>query len=316
MNRLTIVPNNEEEWLKLRTLDITSTEVAALFNVSPYMSPFELWHLKKSGAIGAFEETERMKWGTRLQDGIAAGIAEDQQWNVRRMSEYIRVPDLRIGASFDFEIEVPTVTTGGLNGVSTTGLLEVKNVDALQFRDGWIIDGDKLEAPLHIEFQVQHQLLVSGRAFAYIGALVGGNRVELIRREPNPKAFEQIKAKVAAFWKSIDDNVEPKPDYSRDADIIKAMHQAATKGKLFVADDDANVASLMEKYKEHAAVEKAAEAEKKSVQAQILVAVGDADKVAHRSLGSIDLGITEGGPVSYERKAFRRFTPHWKKEAK
>jgi len=132
MNTETIIPANESEWLALRTKDITSTDVAALFGLSPYCTLFELWHRKKNLTSVDFEATEWVKWGQRLQDSIAAGVAEDNGWVIRRMSEYVRIPELRIGASFDFSIETeyerPSETF-------EKGLLEIKNVDSLAFRD-------------------------------------------------------------------------------------------------------------------------------------------------------------------------------------
>ena len=38
---------NKQDWLENRLLDVTSTEVSALFNVNPYKSQFELYIEKK-----------------------------------------------------------------------------------------------------------------------------------------------------------------------------------------------------------------------------------------------------------------------------
>ncbi|MCK5561232.1 MAG: YqaJ viral recombinase family protein, partial [Thermoplasmata archaeon] len=162
MARQIINPSNEKEWLELRTQDITSTEIGALFGISPYVTEYELWHRKKNQTIVDFEENERMKWGTLLQDSIAAGIAEEQGWQIRRMDEYIRGSELRLGSSFDFSIEPDEAN-------KDKALLEIKNVDSLIFKQQWLKNEEtgKLEAPLHIEIQVQHQLLVSGRQYAY-----------------------------------------------------------------------------------------------------------------------------------------------------
>ena len=99
-----ITPTSTEEWLELRKRDITSTDVAALFGLSPYKTAFGLWQSKRPEYVEDFEETTRIKWGTRLQDAIAVGVAEDEGWTVRRRNVYSRLPALRLGASFDFEI--------------------------------------------------------------------------------------------------------------------------------------------------------------------------------------------------------------------
>lgn len=301
----TLIPKSEAEWLEFRKQDITSTEVAALFNLSPYLSEFELWHRKKDGMDSGFEPNDRIKWGQRLQDSIAHGVAEDNGWKVRRMDEYLRVPDLRMGSSFDFSIESCTDDP-------RIGLLEIKNVDALIFRDQWAVDGDTLEAPSHIEIQVQHQLAVSGRAFAYLAALVGGNRVVLIKRTPDQAIITAIKSKVQAFWKSVDENTPPSPDFHRDAEFISKLYGYAEPGKVFDASSDSEIQTLMERYKALAGQVKTAEDEKDAIKAQILTRVGDAEKV-EGSAWSISCGIIGECPVSYVRKAYRNFKPSYRK---
>ena len=71
----TINPTDKKHWLECRTKDITSTEIAGLFGFSPYTTEFEIWHTKKAGTIVEIAGNERMKWGTALQDAIAAEIA-------------------------------------------------------------------------------------------------------------------------------------------------------------------------------------------------------------------------------------------------
>ena len=313
-----IIPKNEQDWLELRTHDITSTEISALFGISPYMTEFELWHRKQNNISVEFEMNERVSWGMRLQDAIAAGIAEEQKWTVRRMEEYIRIPDLRIGASFDFSID------GGLAEGATerfvyspegSGLLEVKNVDSLIYKNNWIIDGDNMEAPPHIELQVQQQLLVSGRAFCYLGALVGGNRVILIKREPDAEIFAAIKSKVAAFWASIDANIPPKPDFSKDAETISRLHGFSEPGKVYNAEGDTEILTLAKRWKELGGAMKACEEERDGIKSQLLIKVGDAERVTGDGF-SISAGMIGPADVAYHREGYRSFKVNWKKDNK
>ena len=211
MKRETFEIFDKEKWLKLRSQDITSTEAAALFGLSPYMTVFELWHLKKSGDIVSIEENERMKWGSRLEATIAEGIAEDNGWQVSPFKEYMRLTDLKMGSSFDYKIE-------------DNGILEIKNVDSLVFNNKWIVDEAITEAPAHIELQVQHQLAVSDLEYAYIGALVGGNTVHLIKRTRSEKIITNLKNKVEEFWNSIEANKPPAPDFEKDASFIACLY--------------------------------------------------------------------------------------------
>lgn len=304
LNRESLLPNSTEEWLKLRTRDITSTEVSALFGLSPYLTPFELWHRKKAGLVVEIEPNERMKWGTRLQDSIAAGIAEDQKWSVRRRMEYERLPELRLGSSFDFTI---------LGGKDADGLLEVKNVDPLALRDGWIESDDELEAPPHIEMQVQNELLVSGLSYAYIGALVGGNRVVLIRREPAPSVIQSIVTRSEEFWRSIKAGKEPKPDFSRDSAFIAKLYQEVKQGKVVNVAEDEEVAALAAEYEKHKKARDEHEKAREEVKARLFIKLPDAEKAIGKDF-SISLGAVKATRVeAFDRAAYRNCRVTFKK---
>lgn len=296
MQREVIPFTNEEAWLKERAKDVTSTEVAALFGISPYITKYELWHRKKNQELGQFEPNERMKWGTRLQESIARGIAEDHGWTIREKKEYIRISELRIGSSFDYEIHH--------NGWPES-LLEIKNVDGLAFKEGWLVDGENVEAPPHIELQVQHQLLIAEYGTAFIGALVGGNKVVLIKREADKEIHEEIKKKVSEFWKSIEDNQEPEPDFKRDADFIARLYGKAEKDSVAYADQE--ITDLAMLYRHAMEAEKVATAQKKEYKAKILTKIGTTSKVMS---DSFTISANEVQPThveAFDKPGYRNF---------
>lgn len=306
LTRVSEVPRDEAHWLELRSLDLTSTSVAALFGLSPYITEFELFHRFRDKTSG-FEANERTRWGDRLEAAIAAGVAEDNAWAVRPMKEYIRIPEARIGSSFDFAIE-------GTAGFPASGILEIKNVDGLQFRDKWIVDGSDIEAPPHIELQVQHQMLVSGRTFAYIAALIGGNHIALLKREPNEKVIRAIKLKVAEFFNRIDTNHPPSPDFARDSDFISELYLQSTEGKVLDATTDGEIAMLAREYQIWQKTGADAETQKKAIKAHVLTKIGDHAKVLGDGF-SISAGTTRETVVeSFTKAPYRNFRVYWKKE--
>ncbi len=308
---VSILPKNKAEWLNLRAQDVTSTESAALFGCSPYMTEFELWHRKKSAEVVGLEPNERTKWGTRLQAAIANGIAHDQAWAIRPMEEYVRLEKERMGASFDFRI---------LDGRSeidthTDGLLEVKNVDALAYRDGWIDSGDTVEAPPHIEIQVQHQLAVSGLSYAYIGALVGGNKVILLLRPRDEKIITAIRSKVAKFWASVEANAPPAPNFEKDAGFIASLYGYAEPGKVRDMSGSEEVALLAQEYSALGRAAKMAKDGQDAIKAQLLIAIGDAEKITGSGF-SISAGMVGPAHVEYDREPYRDFRIFFKKSNK
>lgn len=296
-----IHPKSEADWLALRVRDVTSTETPALFNCSPHTTRFELAHRKRSAEIVAFEPNERMRWGTRLQDAAGAGIAEDQGWKVRRMTEYMRDPEISMGASFDFDVN------------DGEGLLEVKIIDYLAFRDGWIVDGDTIEAPPHIEIQLQQQLALSGRKWGAIGALVGGNRAIITKRLPDPDVIGPIREKIAKFWEDVRSGRELVPDFTQDSVFIARLYAQSVAGKVLDVRNETEIPMLAAEYARLGTEEKRAKEARDAIKAQILMKIGDAAKVVGNDF-SITAGTVNASRVeSFERAAYRNFRINWKK---
>lgn len=318
-NRLIITPKNDTEWHGLRAMDVTSTESSALFGMSPYATAFELWHRKREETQVIIEAAGRMLWGTRLQDVIARGIAEDYGVKVRRLNAYMRLNDCRMGASFDFEI-VGVVEEYARPGDTTLqelyrqhgpGVLEIKNVDSLVFKNDWTAERDddgrkEYEAPAHIEIQVQHQLHVIGREWSALGVLVGGNQPIVIIRERDDEVGRGIENRVRQFWQSIETNEPPPPVMPDDADFMRKVYSFAEPGKLLDARGDADLLSWCEQYREASDRYKQAEEDKKIAQARIFECLGDHEKALLDGY-TISAAMVAPTRVEYDRAGFRGF---------
>jgi putative phage-type endonuclease len=272
---------NEAEWLAHRHGYVTSTEVAALFGLSPYMTAFELATQKKQAAPCAFEGNERTLWGQRLQDAIAQGVADDHLVQIESMAlTFAAHEEVRLGASFDYRIRAHA--NGGLveselqrrAQVLGDGLLEVKNVDALEFRNKWL----KGEAPAHIEIQLQAQLECAELPWGVIAALVGGNRTEFVVRERDPEVCAAIVAKVREFWKDLEKGIMPPPVMPQDAEVMIRLYSYAEPGEVYDGHKDEALARLCSDYR-HASEElRQWNAEQMRCKASILQRIGKSER--------------------------------------
>lgn len=266
---------SRERWLDLRRRNLNSSEVAALFGLSPYLTEFEVWHQKNGTLSDVVEENARMTAGTFLEPAIAQLAAHTFGFQSAPFKDYVEIPDLRLGASFDWRI------ASGWTGAAAEGegIHEVKNVDYLQFagrRDRvWNADDpDDIKAPPHIEIQVQHQLLVTGYQWAAITPLVGGNDIRCIIRIAREGIQSKIRDRAAAFWQSIEDGAEPDPDFDRDHDTLKSLYAVPDARAALPLELQGEAMDSVAGAIDAAARKKAAEAEEKTFRARIMATMG------------------------------------------
>ena len=198
-------------------------------------------------------------------------------------------------------------------------MLEIKNVDSLIFKNDWYEDDGQLEAPIHIELQVQQQLLTVERKWAAIGVLVGGNRQVLITRKRDLEVGESIKEKAARFWTGLAAGKMPAIHLPEDAEIIRRLYRYSEPGKLVDLQGDRRDAAVAELVKKHAeATRWKSEAEKaqKSTGAALMMAIGDAEKVLLDDF-TVNAGTVAAAEVkAYMRAEYRSLRVYPRKEKK
>ena len=324
--RISHMPLSQEHWHELRAQDVTSTESAALFDMSPYLTKYELYYRKAGRVAVEAQENWRMMWGQRLQDSVARCLAEDNGVKIRKLNQYMRLPGVRMGSSFDFEIigldgewyhraalATPLQVMYQLHGV---GNFEIKCVDWLVFRDQWTVNEDKsIEAPAHIEIQVQHQMHVSGRLWAAIGLLVSGNTPKIIIREYDEKVGMAIDARIRELYADIEAGRKPQPVFPADADLVCKLNGYAEPGKVYDGREDMELILLCQKYRDAQDRLKLAEEEKQTAKAKVLQKIGESERAL---VPGFSVSASLVGPAEYtvKREGYRnlRITPKRAKE--
>jgi putative phage-type endonuclease len=298
-----------DEWLAIRRTHISSTESPALFGMSPYMTAYELAVAKQAAEEVGFEDNERMLWGRRLQDAIAQGIADDYRVMIESLEyAYVVHPDEpRMGSSFDYRIiGVPENTRptalGELWERHGPGLLEIKNVDSLQYK-GW----PEHDAPDHIEIQVQHQMEVARCEWCVLGVLVGGNRTEVYTRMRDGAVGGAIVKKVHEFWHNLEAGVLPPPVLPEDADLIIKLHQYAEPSKVYDGQQDIMLRELCSEYADATEALKEISDAQKSVKAKILTHIGDAERALVDGFSVAASMVAPAEVKAYTRNGYRNF---------
>ncbi len=183
---------------------ISATQVAALFDASPYVTRWMLYQHFKDGLDIEPDESSRMKLGKRVQLALLDQAADDLAFAVTKNESdlYVRSVKSKIGCTRDAEVLCPD------RGI---GALELKTVwDYTQWMTAW---GGGV-VPRHIELQLQVQMMVGDgtKPFGWgvIGACVCGE-MKYWERAPMAKLWKDIEERVVKFFRDIDDGNEPEP---------------------------------------------------------------------------------------------------------
>ncbi|MDL2284632.1 YqaJ viral recombinase family protein [Oxalobacter sp. OttesenSCG-928-P03] len=192
---------SRESWLDIRNQGIGSSDAACVLGLSPYKSALELW-LEKTGRKAAddLSGNEAVFWGTTLEPVIAAIYAERTGTTVRRVNAVLRHPEHPfMMVNLDREVRHPT---------DGRGILEVKTA-GLHSAHLWD-DG----VPEVYQCQVLHQLAVTGKPWADVAVLIGGQDFRVFRIYPDEEKIHALIEAERDFWMRVEFDIAPEVDGS------------------------------------------------------------------------------------------------------
>lgn len=268
-----IAIENREQWLALRTQDVTASDVAAASGVSPYKTPLRLY-AEKTGAIMGSEENAAMRRGRWLEPaGLFALQETEPTWTVRKAGVYLRDPDLRIGATPDFVAEIPD--RPGLTNI------QMKTVAARVFKE-WEQPDGSIEVPLHYQLQALTEAKLMGAEHAILLAFVTGEfscDLHLIDVALPDSAWERIKGDVAFFWRCVEAGTPPMVMPDRDGPTLKQLYKRESGEVLDLSADNALPALLAERVTVMDRI-KADEERKGQIETEVMARMKDASEAS------------------------------------
>lgn len=244
---------DQTHWHEIRSQHIGGSEVAALFDMSPFTTLWQVW-MEKSGKLPPedLSGNKSIQAGTFLESGIANWAAHRWDMKIDKVVDYFTADDCPgMGASLDFQ------TDGGHP-------VEIK---WSAHGDGWEYDGDTItSAPDNYVLQVLHQMACTGAEYGWLIALIRNEprRMKVPRSE---EIISKIKSHVAKFWDSVRAGEEPPVDFNKDGDAVVRLLDFVPMSDITLGDEHAH---LFQKYLDNAAIEKEAKAKKEEAKTELL----------------------------------------------
>jgi predicted phage-related endonuclease len=218
---------NRAEWLAWRQADVTASDVAAVLGLHPDRTIAKVW-ANKVGLIGEDPPSEFCEYRLSLEAAALDWLGlKRPDWRISRPNNYLRDPDLRLGAT-------PDALASNEHGL---GLIEVKSVVRYVFERDWkqfgvgddgVIDA---EAPIYHQLQALAGAMLARTSWLAVVALIldnaGTGSLAIAPVQRNAEAEDRIRDGVARFWAMTDAGKQPPFDYGLDAEVIAALFPKA-----------------------------------------------------------------------------------------
>lgn len=274
---------SDDDWSEFRRSGIGGSDVAPAMGISPYRTALDVW-LDKTGRSKPddLSDNEAVYWGTVNEKNVAQRFQRDHPdkkvYNV--YATLVRRTETWMHANLDRMVVEPD---------GTASVLEIKTASAYK-ADDW-----KDGVPLYYQTQVDWYLAVTGWKRAYVAVLIGGNDYHEYTIERDDEDVSAVVDDMHTFWHDfVSADVMPQV-VGADMDSIHDMHPQGSDD-LATPDDISGADALIVSYRDAAAREKQAKADKANAQAKLCAIIGDSKGI-----------VTDVAKVTWTRSRAKKF---------
>ena len=252
------------DWLKGRQKGIGGSDVAAIFGLSRYRTPLDVYFSKTEEEVDD-SQSQAAYWGSQLEDLVAKEFQKRTGMKVQRVNKQLVNPkEPWMMANIDRAVVNPEISgnvrvldeakqaeTGRM--LTTDAILECKTASAF-IAGAWgdtqeyeIIRGEIVTEhviPEYYETQVQWYMGITGAKICYVAALLGGQDFRIYAVPRNDELISVLQDKCREFWTTY---VVPRvtPDPVTIADAYK-LWPRDTDGMVEASPDDAvNIGEIL-----------------------------------------------------------------------
>lgn len=234
MTAVLVPAASEAEWLAARRKGITASEIAVLMGLSPYSSPFALYH-QKTGDLPGQDDNLAMALGRRLENFVA------ECFTGQRPELYVTGNGRHLYAHPERPWQMATpdrIVCERINNHMALrplpDLLAVLECKTDNSHDGWGDDGSD-EIPVHYRCQVLWQMDVLGVSTGFVACLFLHSRqfrvYELTMNDQAEADLTLMRCEAQIFRQRIANNRPPEVDWRpATADALRRIHPMLDPG--------------------------------------------------------------------------------------
>jgi putative phage-type endonuclease len=183
MRTIAKLVQGSHEWHEHRRKHRNASETPVVLGLSPWTTPHQLWELK-TGRAPQTEVTAAMAHGTQLEPQARAAY------------------EAQTGLILEPLVLVDGEYSASLDGITLGGEL-VLEIKCPRSKDSKILAEVRAgRVPVHVFWQIQTQLLVSGAGLAHLYVYDGATGI-LLEQKPEPEVWDTVRQEWDRFMEHI-----------------------------------------------------------------------------------------------------------------
>lgn len=223
---LTTYPPGSPEWLAQRQYRVGGSEVAAILGLSPWESPFSLWH-RKAGNVPPpdMSDNEPVYWGNQLEDVVRREfVKRHRDTHYTRVETGVVIADGHLLASPD------AVVSRKVRGSHFSANREVLEIKTARSGDEWGEAGTD-QIPVHYRCQVQWYMGILALPVAHVAVLIAGSEYREYTVAHDQDDFDLMRDAADRFITSLRDGIAPPIDAAfATHDTLRKLHPEINRG--------------------------------------------------------------------------------------
>lgn len=216
-----------KEQIEQRVNYLGASEIAAVFGLSRWKTPLQLWAEKTGNLIpDDISNVLQVKLGNRMEEIVSQLFEEETGKKV------ISKPDTIYHKIYPF------LACNLDKWISAEdAVLELKTASAYKLKE-W---QEQDEIPVEYMLQVMYQMALTGASKGYIACLIGNTNFEIKEIERDEKVFADMIRKCVTFWQDfVVPKVMPMTITPKDSDVLYKLFPIAGKDSVIELDPGAD----------------------------------------------------------------------------
>jgi len=229
-------PTDRAVWLAQRMAGLGGSDMGAIFGLSPYRTPVDVW-MEKTGRSDPQDSTLQMRFGNYAEEFVAREYCAKTNNAVQRYTPMLHHATAPIIGNVDRLVVPPGQKRAAhQREIRTDRLLECKTASAFAASnaDEWGAAGTD-QVPMSYLVQCATYRMLTGCRFADLAVLFGNQELRIYHLPHDADLEQMIVARASEWWqKHVVSDIAPDPVCDAD---VKALYPESSVRAMVEASD-------------------------------------------------------------------------------